>query len=171
MLFDLSRLHGGTEHVQRRFDPAAVAIDAGDFRIVAPVELDLHLTRDARKIRVVGTVATTLECECSRCLEPFPIPVDARVDLTLLPVSAAAGRGETELQADDVGVSYYTDETLDLGALMREQFYLALPMKPLCAEECRGLCPVCGTNRNRSSCHCTSEWVDPRFEMLRRFRS
>jgi len=50
---------------------------------------------------------------------------------------------------------------------MREQFFLALPMKPLCREDCKGLCPVCGINRNRETCTCQSEWVDPRLEPLR----
>jgi uncharacterized protein len=50
---------------------------------------------------------------------------------------------------------------------MREQFYLALPMKPLCRDECRGLCPVCGINRNRETCDCQSAWVDPRLDALR----
>jgi uncharacterized protein len=50
---------------------------------------------------------------------------------------------------------------------MREQFYLALPMKPLCAEGCKGLCPHCGTNLNEATCTCTNEWSDPRLEPLR----
>jgi uncharacterized protein len=53
---------------------------------------------------------------------------------------------------------------------MREQFYLALPMKPLCRPDCQGLCPVCGKNRNVETCACQSEWVDPRMEALRRLR-
>jgi uncharacterized protein len=53
---------------------------------------------------------------------------------------------------------------------MREQFYLALPMKPLCREDCKGLCPICGVNRNRETCSCRSEWVDPRMEALRKLK-
>ena len=73
-----------------------------------------------------------------------------------------------EVAEDDLGVSFYKDETLDLGELMREQFILALPMKPLCRADCAGLCPVCGMNRNRETCGCQSEWIDPRMEALRR---
>ena len=54
---------------------------------------------------------------------------------------------------------------------MREQFYLALPMKPLCREDCRGLCPVCGINRNRETCSCQATWVDPRLEALKSFKT
>ena len=71
---------------------------------------------------------------------------------------------------EDVGVSFYRDDVIDLGDVIREQFYLALPMKPLCREDCKGLCPVCGVNRNREACSCDTTWVDPRMEPLRRLR-
>ena len=58
-------------------------------------------------------------------------------------------------------------DEIDLGHLMREQFYLALPMKPLCGDDCRGLCPVCGTNLNRGRCQCKREWEDPRLAVLK----
>ena len=71
---------------------------------------------------------------------------------------------------DAVTEAFYTGDAIDLGELMREQFYLALPMKPLCGEDCQGLCPVCGKNRNRETCACESTWVDPRFEALRELK-
>ncbi len=82
--------------------------------------------------------------------------------------SANAGEGEQEVADEDLGVSFYKDETLDLGELMREQFYLVLPMKPLCRPDCKGLCPVCGINRNRETCTCQTEWTDPRLDALKR---
>jgi uncharacterized protein len=54
---------------------------------------------------------------------------------------------------------------------MQEQFYLSLPMKPLCAEDCKGLCPVCGTNLNRGTCQCQRSWDDPRFAALKNLRA
>jgi uncharacterized protein len=54
---------------------------------------------------------------------------------------------------------------------MREQFYLALPMKPLCVDACKGLCPVCGRNLNRETCDCKSDWEDPRMAALRQLRN
>ena len=78
---------------------------------------------------------------------------------------------EREVGEDDLGVSYYKDDAVDLSEIVREQFYLALPMKPLCREDCKGLCPVCGKNRNREACTCQSEWVDPRLEPLKNLRT
>lgn len=178
MLYDLSRFRGETDRIDRRFEPGAFALKDEEFRIVGPVVLAADLRKDARKVRLVGRVTATLECDCSRCLEPFAVPVDSPFDVMFLPaesnVAGLPSRGasdEEEVREDDLGVSFYKDETLDLGELMREQFYLALPMKPLCREDCQGLCPVCGINRNRETCSCRSEWVDPRMEALRDLRS
>jgi uncharacterized protein len=67
-------------------------------------------------------------------------------------------------------VSFYHDDVIDLADVIREQLYLALPMKPLCREDCLGLCPVCGQNRNTTPCTCKTEWVDPRMDALRNLK-
>jgi len=168
MLLDLSRFRAGTEHLDRRFDAAALTREGDDFRVVSPVELVADVHKDAQKVRLTGRVKATLELDCSRCLDPFTIPVDAAFDMLFLPASENSGDGEREIAEDDLGVSYYKDDTIDLSEVIREQFYLALPMKPLCREDCKGLCPVCGKNRNRETCDCQNEWVDPRLEPLRK---
>jgi len=169
MFYDVSRLRTGTDRLNRRFEPSEFPVEE-EFRLTAPVALDAEIHKDATKVRVTGRVATTLQLSCSRCLESFEIPVDAVFDVLLLPEAANAGEGEQEVADEDLGVSFYKDETLDLGDLMREQFFLAVPMKPLCQADCQGLCPVCGINRNRDTCSCRSEWVDPRLEALRNLR-
>jgi uncharacterized protein len=170
MLLDLSRFRGGVDRIERRFEPGTVGHSEDDFRVVTPVILAAEVRKDAGKVRLVGRVQGTIELGCSRCLEPFEVPVDARFDVLFLPASQNAGEGEREVKEDDLGVSYYRDDVIDLGEVIREQFYLALPMKPLCREACLGLCPVCGTNRNRDTCSCENEWTDPRLEPLRRLR-
>jgi uncharacterized protein len=67
--------------------------------------------------------------------------------------------------------AFYEHDEIDLGHLMREQFYLALPMKPLCADTCKGLCAVCGTNRNRGTCTCDPQWEDPRLAALKALKA
>ncbi len=167
MLYDVSRLRTGTDRLTRRFEPSEFPVEE-EFRLGAPVDLDVEIHKDATKVRVTGRVATTLQLDCSRCLEPFDIPLDAAFDALFLPAVANAGAGEQEVADEDLGVSFYKDETLDLAELMREQFYLALPMKPLCRPDCKGLCPVCGINRNRETCTCQTEWTDPRLDALKR---
>src|SRR6185503_8978804 len=75
--------------------------------------------------------------------------------------------GEREVTAKDLNTNVYRDDRIDLNEILREQFYLALPMKPLCRENCAGLCPQCGMNRNTGTCSCATEIVDPRLAPLR----
>ncbi len=64
-------------------------------------------------------------------------------------------------------MTFYRDEHIDLNDLLREQFYLALPMKPLCKNDCRGICPQCGANRNLTKCDCNPHIEDPRMAGLK----
>lgn len=95
------------------------------------------------------------------------MPVHASFDLRFHPASEMADGEEREVQDEDLDTSYYRDDQIDLNELLREQFYLELPMKPLCREDCKGLCPQCGTNRNTGTCTCTTEWEDPRLAALK----
>ena len=169
MLLDLRGFRGGTDQIAREYKPEAFTLKDEDFRIVAPVSLTATVTKDAQKVRLAGRVKTTLETNCGRCLDAFTVPVDSTVDLLFLPEpDASEADGENEVRDDDVGVTYYKDDTIDLGEVMRDEFYLALPMKPLCKADCKGLCPVCGINRNRETCTCVAEWVDPRMAPLKK---
>jgi DUF177 domain-containing protein len=167
MLLDLRGFRGTQDHIERREHGADVAHKDEDLRLSGPVDFAADVHKDHEKVRLKGRVRGTLALDCSRCLEPYSLPADAAFDVLFLPASSNVGESEREVQEDDVGVSYYKDDVIDLNDVMREQFYLAMPMKPLCREDCRGLCPVCGVNRNRETCTCESTWTDPRLEPLR----
>lgn len=165
---DLSRIRTALEHFEQVYAPDAFASSPDDaFRVVAPATLSFDIHKDKDHFRLVGTVSTVLELPCSRCLEPFVTPVDASFDLRYQPHALNNGEGEREIEEDDLTTAFYEHETIDLGQLMREQFYLSLPMKPLCADNCRGLCPHCGANRNRETCVCRDAWEDPRLAVLK----
>ena len=168
MLFDLNKLHGAREHVERSFQPSAFDPQDEEYRVAAPVELVLDVQKLGEDAYgVAGTATTQLEVNCSRCLEPFTVPVQASFDLRYVPQSENAGEGEREVGEDDLATAFYREGMLDLIDLMREQFVLALPMKPLCDEACRGLCPQCGTNLNKEQCACAPQWEDPRLAPLK----
>lgn len=167
MKLDLTRYRQPVSHFARTFQPGEVTSDAGTYDMVAPVELEFDIQKDKDKFRLVGHLQTELELSCSRCLEPYRFVVDAEFDQRYLPGSAASAEPESEVQEDDLETSYYSDDQIDLGELMREQFYLVLPMKPLCRDDCRGLCPQCGTNLNTGTCDCSPVWEDPRLAALK----
>jgi uncharacterized protein len=167
MQLELTRYRQPLTHFDRTFSPEDVAQPGDSYAIVAPVALEFDLHKDKEKFRLEGRTSTELELACSRCLEPFRLPVDAAFDLRYLPASAMSGESEAEIADDDLETSYYRDDRIDLNELLREQFYLALPMKPLCGEGCRGLCPQCGANLNLAPCGCSPDWTDPRLAALK----
>ena len=171
MLLDLNRLHGRREHVERRFEPSAFDPQDEDYRVAGPVDLSMNVEKaGADAYRVTGRATARLEVECSRCIEPFDVPVDARFELRYVPAVENAGDGEREIAEDDLTTAFYREGSLDVIDLLREQFQLALPMKPLCTETCRGLCPQCGTNLNTGACECAPAWEDPRLAALKQLK-
>jgi uncharacterized protein len=170
MRLDLSHIRQPETSVLRQFEPSAFADQDEDYRVIAPATLAFTVAKDDDRFRLAGTLTTTLELGCSRCLEAFTLPVNAAFDLRYLPEGTAATDADTEdgeLADEDTSAAYYRDDEIDLGDLMREQFYLALPMKPLCRPDCKGLCPQCGTNLNTDICQCEMQWEDPRLAGLK----
>jgi len=179
MQFDLRQLGrkgSGTlrdEHVDRTFQasefPASIVEDE-EYKVVAPVHLVMDVHKDGEAYRVSGRVSTRVRLECGRCLEAFEIPIDSPFELRYVPAPTAAEGvegAEREVDEDDLTTAFYHGDSIDLGELMHEQFVLALPMKPLCTEACKGLCPHCGTNLNKGTCDCKPEWTDPRLAALK----
>jgi uncharacterized protein len=166
MLLDVDSIRGPHKRIDRIEPPSAFEADEG-FRIVAPVDLGFDLYKDRARIRLAGSLRTSLELDCSRCLERFTVPVDAAFELRYQPATAIPAETDREVGEDDLDTAFYRDGVVDLRELVREQLYLQLPMKPLCREACAGLCPVCGTNLNTHSCDCSHEWEDPRLAPLK----
>ena len=168
MLLDLNKLRGSREHVERTVPPSAFDPQDPEYRVAAPVQLAMDVEKaGGDAFRVTGNVRTTLGLDCGRCLEPFDVPVDATFELRYVPYTENTGEGEREIAEDDLTTAYYREGLLDVIELLREQFQLALPMKPLCSDACKGLCPQCGVNLNRSTCSCAPEWEDPRLAPLK----
>ena len=171
MKLDLGNIRQPHTRYDRTFAPSEVEMGDDEYRVVAPVDLGFDIYKDKEAFRLVGTVRTELELPCSRCLEPFRFPVDVEFDLRYLPQADPSPDEEREVAEEDLETAFYRNEEIDLNELLREQFYLALPMKPLCRDECRGLCPQCGTNLNAGTCDCGPGWEDPRLAALKQLKS
>jgi DUF177 domain-containing protein len=171
MLLNLRHIRAAHERIDKVYEAGAFPADQDTFRVVAPIALGFDVYKDKDQFRLVGRVQTTLELPCSRCLEGFRWPIDAAFDLRYQPHAVNTGEGEREIEEDDLTTAFYERDEIDLGQLMREQFYLALPMKPLCREDCRGLCATCGANLNHGACGCKTESIDPRLAVLKTLKT
>ena len=136
----------------------------------AAITGSVHLARHGRDILVRGRLQGQLRLHCGRCLEAFTAPVDAAFDLLLAPKPLAQGPEEKELSPAELDLDFYSGEVVDLESILREQIILMLPLKPLCAETCQGLCPRCGANLNRESCGCQAENLDSPFAKLAKLK-
>jgi uncharacterized protein len=108
---------------------------------------------------------------CNRCLKPIVDRVASEVELMILVERPGESGGEHALHERDLGALYLEDERLDLDPILIEQLQLNIPMKPLCRADCRGLCPVCGIDRNTGACTCEESTADPRWAALAALKS
>ena len=120
-------------------------------------------------IRVAGDLKADLEILCARCLEPVHYPIQRDYDLLYRPQGwdSSGGEKEVEMQDKDAAISYYEGEGLELKDVLQEQMLLEVPLKTLCKDECKGLCPHCGRNLNTGECECAKAATDPRWEALK----
>lgn len=130
--------------------------------------LSLFVEKDQQDVLIRGSLHARAPQVCSRCLESFPVVVKTEVDARFAPRPRGERGEELELSTSDLDVDFYADDLVDLGRLIETETALGLPMKPLCREECRGLCPLCGGNRNVKPCACEVKLRDHRLVVLQR---
>ncbi len=124
--------------------------------------------RAGEEIRIVGSLGTTMEQICSRCLEPALSEISKSFDLFFRERDEQMfdEDNEIELTEEDTRTAFFTGTQLMIGDILKEQVLLALPMKPLCKVDCKGLCPTCGTNLNLGTCGCPNERFSPHMDKL-----
>jgi uncharacterized protein len=172
MFIDVQRVPPEGELIDRVI-PAESATSQEDLRLVGSVSISGRLSPvEEGSFCLLGKMDASIETDCVRCLEPFVIAIHEELDLLYLPQAKNVGPGsdkdeERELEEEDLAVSFFRDDKIDLNQMIWEQVYLALPMKPLCKDDCRGLCSQCGTNLNLSKCSCERDLVDPRLAALK----
>lgn len=156
-------------------EPVAFAFDV----VFSARELDREPLLEISPARIAGEVSRIEKgfafdahldysgrLECSRCLTAYPFQNSEDFSLVLRR-RPAPGTGEVALRSEDLDEYYYDDELLSVAPIAEERIQMAIPMKPLCREDCRGLCPRCGQDRNLTACGCVVETGDPRWEALR----
>jgi len=175
LLIEIPRIPTEGLDLDEALDPLALHLEGESEFVLGPgARLVSHVDLvDGTTVHVRGRLEGALDTECGRCLERYTIPVGQELDLFYLP--RAAGRPQeqeedVELSDREVVVGYYDGDRLDLAEVMREQIVLGLPLKRLCREGCRGRCPSCGQDRNKTPCACppAEEPGDLRLAPLRK---
>ena len=165
MLLDLKTLRRPRVHLERTYPPSVFEV-TNEFIVGKPVELVCDVEKIRDWYQLVGHLATRLRVQCCRCGEVCDTELEVTFDLRYVSEALNTGTNDAEIDHEDLTVAFYRDDQIDLRQLISEQFYLGLPMKPLCQEDCRGLCAACGKNLNLADCGCSVEWRDPRLAAL-----
>jgi uncharacterized protein len=178
MLIEIQELETHPIDFREEFSPGA--IDLGpDLRQLSPLRSEGHADlveehhgkhRVIQDIRLKGKLETRLELPCARCLEPVVHEVHRDFDLLYRPLGSDAGHEELSVTDAEAEIGYYQGEGVLLEDALREQVLLEVPLKLLCREDCKGLCPHCGKNLNESTCSCVAPMQDPRWSGLREIR-
>ncbi len=141
-----------------------------EVRLLEPVEVHGRARRSGAEVELRGELCTKIEVACSRCLKPVILPI--RSEFAERFVSAVTWRAEEqhELREEDLDLAIFDGEAIELDDVVREEILLAVPSHVLCREDCKGLCPICGIDRNIGSCTCENKEIDSRWEGLKEIR-
>ncbi len=144
----------------------AAVFDREPLLAISPLEISGEVSRIDGGYVLSARLVYSGELECSRCLAAYPFREDETFSLVLYPRRPASG-DEVELARDDLDALFYEEPLIELAPIAQERVHVALPMKPLCRPDCKGLCAECGKDLNQGPCACAHESVDPRWEALR----
>lgn len=150
-----------------RYPTLVQAQEAGECKFLSPVTVSLSVTREFDHIRVQGNVGTTVGLTCSRCLSEFSSELSSAFTIFYTKAVADQPEDEVELGEQDLISATYSGDEIDFADEIAEQILLELPYKPLCIEECKGLCTSCGADLNSSDCSCSRNAVSMAFSSLK----
>ncbi len=153
-------------------DPASLTSYLGnfsqiDFLFETAIEATATVWKVGQSVMVKGNLKALLRLPCGRCLEEFTVPLSSTFEVTLFPAKETSSEEEVELTEDDMESNFYEGGEIHLSEIACEQIFLEIPYQPLCRDDCRGLCPVCGKDLNRTQCGCRREEFETGFAVLK----
>ena len=167
MYLNVSQLLKETSGSGRTLEIDDELVLSGDANPATRVKGIVALLRTDKGIWVSATLESKMYCDCSRCLEPYGQEVQLQFEEEYLPIFDVDTGARLVRDVED-GEQFFIDESniLDLAEAVRQYATLNLPMKPICRNNCRGICSNCGVNRNQTSCSCDDGLIDSRWGPL-----
>ncbi|HDH50082.1 MAG TPA: DUF177 domain-containing protein, partial [Nitrospirae bacterium] len=146
-------------------------VTLGEVKLEKDAGVTLKASRLGDRVFLSGRIRSEASLECCRCLKNVLLPLDINFDVEyVLFTGAGAEEEEHELTSEELDVGFCRDGEINIDDIVREQVLLAVPMKPLCGADCKGICSGCGTNLNVGSCECGAEEIDPRLAPLEKLK-
>lgn len=165
MLIDIEKLPKEGLHVSKDFEFLSLDLVEESAVFLEPAHADAHIQKVGEELMIKGTIHTRLSFVCCRCLTPFDFPVNSKFDLVYYPEDLDIIK--EELDEEDLDRMFYFNHKIDLRAVFLEQLNLTFPAKPLCREDCEGICAVCGEVIRESRCSCLVREPETPFSILK----
>ncbi len=161
MFFSIRELEVKKIAFDQTFAPGEIAFTEPALKQRTPLHAEgvaELLPHTGGEVRIRGRMTTEIVAECDRCLSEAQIPVDAAIDLFYRPAGDLDSGVDEEVEIDEgeAEIAFYDGKTIELEQVIAEQILLLLPMQLVCKEDCKGICPDCGANRNQTECTCRS---------------
>jgi len=170
MRIELENLGGGKGDFAHVYNPEDLNPVDERVKLSGPARVNGKIRLAGNEVFVNGHVDTQAKVECDRCLKPVAVPVNADFELEYITGSEYETSGVAELTEAEMSVSVFDGEAIDVDEIVKEQILLAVPTRMLCREDCKGICPQCGTDRNTGECNCATEDIDPRWAALKNLK-
>jgi uncharacterized protein len=163
MVIDVSRIikhDGASQNVD--FTGMIEEIDEvfSGYAFNKPVRFSGNIVNEKGILKLSGVIETVYDAQCGRCLSAMEIGVSMAIKEYIF----------ADTPEDDSEAYTYAGKSVDLSRIMKDNIILNLPVRQLCSEKCKGLCPECGSNLNVAACGCKKESGDPRWEVLNKFK-
>ena len=170
MRIELNKVVGGSGDFAHVYQPGELDPVDERVKLAQAVAVKGAVRRTGGGVGVNGHVETRVQVECDRCLKPVELPVSADFALEYVTGADYESSSAAALSEEELSVSVFDGESIDVDEIVKEQILLAVPARTLCREDCKGICPKCGIDLNTGQCGCAEEEVDPRWAALSSFK-
>jgi len=167
MRIELAGLERGKGEFAYAYALGELVLEDDRVRLLVAPTVSGNIRQKDRRVKVSGRVAARVRIECDRCLKPVELPVDSRFTLEYMTAEDYQAQQVDELTEANLDLSIFDGEVIDIDELVTEELLLAVPDHVLCNDNCKGICPVCGVDRNSVGCECQTAEVDPRWAGLK----
>jgi uncharacterized protein len=167
MIIDIDRLPEDGLTISEDFEFFSSELVEENAVFLEPVHGDVTVRKVGEEIFIQGRITTRLSFVCSRCLSPFEFRVDSSFDLVYLPEELELVKDQ--LDEEDITQLFFYSQKIDLKDVVLEQLNLTFPLRPLCAQDCQGICPMCGKIIKEGNCSCAASEIDPRLDKFKDF--
>lgn len=159
----------GIDIEEAKLAPDGLEVIGEEIRLLSYGRLKMRIEKIGSEVIIRGSVSAEIGLSCSRCLKDFREKVIAPFNVVYHPIGEFIKEDKTELSAQELEVGFYKGDELNIGELLKEQLLLSIPLKPLCNDSCKGICPRCGADLNTERCRCNIKSIDPRLEPLKEY--